>query len=980
MTEFLHTVAAHYFLPLLRSGRGAAACLEVTDWMFVFPNRRAGLFFNYYLGKLNDDKPLLSPQCTTIGDLFSLFSDLRVADRTELLFRLFRVYNQVRYKGNVPTDASKFENFIFWGEMMLRDFDEVDKYLVDAEKLFHNVRDIKEIEEEFSGLEEEQLKALRTFWTNVNPASMQAGSAKESFTQTWSILFEVYDSFRKQLRSEGLAYEGMRQRDVVEHQLPLQPETMLQHLPRKIVLVGITAINQAERELLLWLKKNDRLECCWDYADANVQDLSFVRSNLRDFGNALSDNEAQAGIIPVGQKRLYRMAVPSGVGQATEAARVLNQWDAASSIESAVVLSDEHLLSPLIYNIPAKHAPYNVTMGCSLRTTPVATLVDQLIFLQNNARLGRDRRLTFFYKAVLPLLSHSFLLELSADDCTQLHSRINAETLYQVPQTYLTECQNPLFDLIFRHEQPIPYLHQVLHYLLNQFESDTNHVLDRECLISYLQMLDVLQDEIRSSGMTGLDDSALFHLILKLGQGLSVSYSGEPMKGLQVMGVLETRALDFRRMVVLSMNEGVVPAKPSQNSFIPRTLREAFGLPTQIYKDLVFAYHFYRMISRAEEVVFIYDSRATGMQTGEQSRYLLQMQYLDDVRFVELTPSSNIITHAPEPIIIDKTPDVRVRLNEFLSGGNRRLSASSLKTFIDCPLQFYFAHVCHLSLDDELEDEMGNAKFGDIVHHSLQNFYEPYVGKEVSRQVLQQVLDDKVALPELVKRTYQSEMGTAPDTGYDQLICSLVANNVRSILQHDLDAVAPFYYLASECRGSWDYEVDPGLTVRLTAVYDRMDIRTASDASRCLRVVDYKTGGYKSNGWLKCRVPDITALFESGSKLSKEAFQVLFYCLMLGEGQPDNLRQMHLLPATANNQYQHLEGHLYFSRLFLKADEENKTLVQDNFEDVRPEVEHQVKDLLRTIFGPEPFRQCDDEHTCTHCKFIQICNKTKQNE
>ena len=991
MTEFLYTVANHYFKPLLLSGKGASANLELTDWLFIFPSRRAGMFFCKYLCDLNDNKPLLAPRCQTIGDLFGLFSDYRVATRTELLFRLYKVYNKVRTKGNATVEAERFEDFIFWGEMILRDFDEADKYLVPADKLFHNIRDLKRIDEELGGLDEKTIEIVKSFWRNVSADDLKPGKAKESFTQTWAILYEVYSLFRQELRKERLAYEGMRQRDVAECLGMSDMSERLKQLPSHIVLVGITAINEAERQLLKWLQKQGVLECCWDYASEQVQGLPFVQDNLTDFPNALSVKECRMGIVPVAEQKMSRMAVSSGTGQAAEAAYVLQQWSTEDLIHTAVVLPDEHLLDSMLYHLPEEYTDYNVTMGYALKSTPVASLVESLIFLQNNMREASHGRVTYYYKAVLPLLSHSFMLALAMDDCVALSREINKQSLYQVPQEMLQG--NELLQLIFRYDKPLPYLKSVLQYFLQAFKpqegeeqddplaenAPDRHILNRECLIAYLQVLDDTEAQMQDAGMSHLDDMAQYHLVRRLAQSQSVSFSGEPMRGLQIMGVLETRAIDFDRIVVLSMNEGVVPAKPSHNSFIPHSLRQAFGLPTQIYKDQIFAYHFYRLISRAHELVFLYDSRTDGLQTGEQSRYLMQLELLYRAKIAQMQMHSAIIKTEVPVVEIPKTPDIVSSLDRFRAGGDLFLSATNLKTYISCPLQFYLAHVRQLSTDDEMEEEMDDAVFGDILHGALRAFYEQMEGKTVMADVLHRAIDNNEYISRLVQEEYQRHYKCKPESGYQQLVCSLILTNVKSILKHDC-SVTPFHYLIGEGKCTLQYRINDSLTVNLKAVYDRLDIVRRQDGTSTLRVVDYKTGNPDG----KVQTGPIDQIFAQDSKCSREAFQVLLYCLML-EYLDDNERdRLHLLPLTPDNVYQHLSPNLYFSRQFLNENEESHTQVlegEDDFELSRKEVEQQMKQLIEQIFDPTiPFRQTENEKNCKFCKFIAICNKNINDE
>ncbi len=988
MAEFLYTVANHYFGSLLQSNAGKKDYTQLTDWMFVFPNRRAGLFFKQYLCNLNGNRPLLSPQCLSIGDLFSILAEVKVVDRTVLLFRLYKVYQQVRSKGAKEFEAEKFEDFIFWGEMLLRDFDEVDKYLVPADLLFRNVRDLKQIDEEFGELDEETLAIIRTFWSNVNPKYGKDKDAKANFEQTWAILYEVYSTFRNALRKEGLAYEGMRQRMVVES-LPFEDtEVLKRRLPKHIVLVGITAINKAERTLLLWLKKEGLLECCWDYASESIQNLSFVKENLADFGNALTPEECNDGIVPTSQKLLKRISVPSGVGQANSAADILQQWAEQEAFHTAVVLPDEHLLYPMLYSLPNSYTEYNVTMGYSLMSTPVASLVEALIFLQRNISISQKGEMSFFYKAVLPILSHSFLLELEMEACAELSKEITRKSLFRVPQSMLAG--STLFRLIFRKESAISYLQSILQYFLKAFRpseeevdglpeeglAHDRYILNRECIIGYLQVIDQVARELKEADMEQMDDYSLFHLISRLAQGQSISFSGEPMKGLQIMGVLETRAIDFDRIVILSMNEGVVPAKASANSFIPHSLRQAFGLPTQTHKDSIFAYHFYRLIGRAREVVFLYDSRTDGMQTGEQSRYLLQLQYLYGAKMENDVPHDKIVKQANRPIAVQKDKDVLAQLERFKAGGDRRLSATNLKTYISCPLQFYFAHVRGLDVADEMEEELADSAFGDILHRTLMEFYKRLEGQIVLDDVLRKALDHPDFLLQMVMQEYQRQFNCAPETGYQLLICSLIDANVRSVLEHDRE-MTPFRYLAGESQCTICYPVNPSLSVNLKAVYDRLDIVPNPDHTSTLRIVDYKTGDPRD----KIKVKDIENIVGPDSTCSKEAFQVLLYCLMLEYiGQKDR-QAMHLYPVTSENVYQQVQPNLYFTRLFLNQDEENDTIVQQRFAECKQTVQEQVNLLIEEIFNPEvAFAQTEKEKNCKYCKFLKICNKNTKDD
>ncbi|MBP5213545.1 MAG: PD-(D/E)XK nuclease family protein [Bacteroidales bacterium] len=1017
MTQFLQTVAHHYFNPLPRKADGAVDYLRIADYMFVFPSRRSGLFFFQYLNELNQKQPMLAPQMVTIGDLFSLFSDIRVASRTELLFRLFRIYKEVKAE-KMPEGKQRdesFEEFIFWGEMLLRDFDDVDKYLADARDVFLNVRDIKEIDERFKGFDEEFLKALRTFWSNVKPWETEHKPMKEAFVQTWEILYDVYSRFRSSLRKEGLAYEGMLQRTVVEQLKPGGLQEQLEALPARMVLVGITAINGAERELLKILQKTGKIEFCWDYGDERVRNFPFVRANLKDFPNALTPEEERAGFVPDGEKRIVQMAVPSAVGQAAEASAFLRQWVGAASwtqeqaIQTAVVLPDEKLLNAVLYAIPSDFGDYNVTMGYGLRSTSASALIDAIIYLQNNyfRRPGSDQG-TFWYKAVLPLLSHAYLLHLEPETCANLHAFISRNGLFQVPEDKLNiNCNTAALQHIFRPvdtvSETVSYLEGILktlYFALKDENRPEAFALDRECLLHYLTLLDTLQKQVADAGVTDLHRNTFLHLLQKLAGGESVSFSGEPLSGLQVMGVLETRAVDFERIVMLSMNEGTIPAKPVQNTFIPNSLREAFGLPTQNYRDDVYAYHFYRLLARAREAVFLYDCRADGMQSGEPSRYLLQLKYLSDAKIEIRTPAAPISSEDPYVVSVRKDEQVMQKLSRFLKGGPKSLSASNLKTYLACPLEFYLAFVEGLDVSDELEDEMDDSRFGTILHATLERFYNRFEGQWVMDDALKKALDDGEELRRMVAELYNENNGDPGRSGYQQLVCELILSNVRSVLSHDRQ-VTPFRYLKSESRFNITYRVSDALEVNLKAIYDRLDIVRDKQGIESLRVVDYKTGNPKRGNSNKLQVGGIMQAFQDKGSCSKEAFQVMFYSLMLSLLSKEQMSALHLSSDELFGTLK-VQPHLYFTREFVQEKDSTRTCLhyrpgegdeaygnlngEEDMTDFGRYIQafgDGLKKLIQEIFDPvTDFRQTADEQNCNYCKFRSICAKTntKQNE
>ncbi len=1046
MTEFLQTVARHYFDPLPLTTEGSVDYLQIADSMFVFPNRRAGLFFSKYLNDLNGQRPLIAPSMQTIGDLFGLFSQLRVPGRTALLFRLYHAYIEVKQQ-KLPagqTVTEDFGDFVYWGEMLMRDFDDVDKYLADARQVFYNVRDYKDLNQVFGGLDEETLAVLRTFWRNIGLESVDGYPAKESFVQTWSIMYDVYSAFRQALNAEGLAYEGMRQRDVVERIQAGDPtlERCLDELPGRVVFVGITAIDEAERRLLTWLKEKGRAEFCWDYGDPRTRDFDFVRDNLRSFPNALTDEEMQAGVVSDADRQMTRMAVPSSVGQTAEASVILRGWSGMDALHTAVILPDEKLLSPMLHAIPAEYDDYNVTMGYSLKSTQTAALIDAVIALQNACSIRQDgSEPSFYYKAVLPILAHSYLTHLEPDRCADLRNQILGRQLYQVPMSKMAGC--PMLQAIFRPVEGIAETVAYLDHLLSSLyaalrengeegdsvkdpgkkglqteeketqeqeeEKQEPYALDLECLNTYRDLLRQLADEVEAAHMEGaLDRNTLLHLLQKLAQGQTVSFSGEPVAGLQIMGVLETRALDFERIVILSMNEGTVPAKPTQSSFIPNTLRVAFGLPTQQHRDDIYAYHFFRLIARAREIHFLYDCRTEGMQSGEQSRYLMQLQYLSEgAHLVDRSPEVTVLSEEPYEVTVVKDNVVMDKLRAFTRGDTGRyITASNLKTYISCPLRFYLSAVEHLDVSDELNEEVADNAFGTILHGTLQSYYNHYVGHTVERRDLQEVLDHPNSLLADIRSLYDRQQGGGQQNlGYRELVCGIILDSVCGVLRHDL-AVAPFRYVTSEGKYTLTYTTPTGLAVNVKGYYDRLDVVMAQDGSgqESLRIVDYKTGSprYGSNK-SRTLVTDLETACRDGGGCAPDAMQVLMYCLMLERMDDTALQGLSLTRADLQRLAGRIEPHLYYTRSFLSGREgEAETVIRcrqipvgadgqpsgpgedrpiRRFDDIRDDFERVFGAMIDEIFDPAvPFRQTGKAENCTNCTFLNICGKTKGND
>lgn len=1012
MKEFLKSVADHY-KTLVKKQDGSMNCLGLADYLFVFPNHRSSLFFNLYLME-GMDKPFFAPNMTTISELFPKLAEknkLKLLDRIELLFLLYEVYVEVSHSNE------SFDKFMFWGEMILSDFNDVDKYLVDARLLFENLRDLKQIDEEFFGFEEEQIKIIKTFWKNFSQEPKD-DTAKKVFLQLWEIMYPLYETFKERLFERDSAYDGMQQRLLIEElktqnndtDIIKERERLERLLGKKVIFVGLTAVSKTEIELMQHLQKLNMTEFCWDYADSRLNDPNshasyFRHSTIETFPNAINDDELKTGLVSDNEREIEVIEVPSGVGQTVQASKKLREWKAlgiinpqerdksksTNAFHTAIVLPDEKMLLPMLYSINEDFEPFNVTMGYSLKSTTIATFIDNIALLQGsilNNDLGEP---TYYYKYVLPLLNSNYLLNMTDNKAHEIANYIVKNNKYRVPESQFKG--NQLLEAVFQQckegKECTKYLSRILLILARKAEEELEQRhkarqeeseslfgeiekeervqsifsdVEREFLFTYINLLRSFDQKLNKFNWP-INCATFFTLLHKLSQSESVAFSGEPLSGLQVMGVLETRDVDFENLIILSMNEGVFPAKPQTNSFVPLNLRHAFGMPTQQHRDAVFAYHFYRLISRAKRVTLIYDSRSDGMQSGEPSRYIKQLTYLYGIVPKNMTVHYDISVEDNKPIEIVKDQDVMDRLSECIVGkGERKLSATALKYYLTCPLRFYFEFVEGLREEDEIEEGIDDKTFGSILHSAMESIYSDYKGRTVSVSNIDNVLKDENYLRSVIEKAFSKLMGIDSVTGYLSLVEDILLTYVKDILTHDR-LLCPFEYINSEKRDTKVYTANSGskeLKVRIVAVYDRID----QVSNGILRIVDYKTSrSTKGYGKSKLIVPDIKEIFgEQAAECSDEAFQVMLYCLLYNSP--------------------HVSPNLYFIRDFHKDPSIDTTLQLgknqpiDNFNIYRDDFKTAFDNLLFDIFNPYiSFKQCDDEHHCQYCPFKEICKR-----
>lgn len=896
------------------------------------------------------------------------------ADKIQMLFRLYELYKQR------SGSSESFDEFIYWGEMLLNDFDDIDKYMVDARMLFRNVSDLKSLDDDFNYLSPEQVQAIRSFWSSFYPKGDSPN--QQHFLELWEILYDLYAGLRTSLVKDGCGYDGMIFREVVEQ---LEKEPMSDFPFDQVVFVGLNALSVSEERLLLALQKKGVADFYWDYVGPWVTDPDnkasfFLERNLRLFPSRMQLPATE----PV-QAEIRVMGVPSAIGQAKQVYPILQaladeqQLTDESALRTAIVLPDEHLLVPVLNAIPEAIQHINVTMGYPLAGTPVAALMEYILTLQKNIRYI-DRVPVFYFRDVLPILNHQYVMAAAPEEVSQLVKDMTAGNRIYVHAADLNrhELLSILFTPVQNTEELSDYLIHVLEALnaclrnnrpnpddeeMISDSTQTTADIEQEFIFHYFATVNRMKEVMREAKIEMRLDT-YFRLLKRMTDLITIPFEGEPLSGLQIMGVLETRALDFDRLIILSMNEGIFPLKKAANSFIPYNLRRGFGLPTYEHQDSVWAYHFYRLIRRAKQVTLLYDTRTTGLQTGEVSRFVHQLRYHYQYPLIDELVVYDVASSAVPPISVQKTAEVEKLLSDFLSGGPRALSASAINTYLDCPLKFYFSVLEQIQEEDEITETVERDVFGSILHKVMEDLYAPFKGKLVTADLLKLLRKDQPLLTGTIARAFAELFFKSPVVrplvGENFLTGEMIRKYAEKILEQDA-RFTPFHYIESEKKVRVNLALGDGKVVQLKGFIDRVDA-----LDRVLRIVDYKTG----NG--KLVFDSIDGLFDKEVKdRPKAVMQVFLYAWMYQQ-----LSEYTGMPIQPAIYYLRTLFQRSFNPVVEQKKGRGKADKVNSFQEFAADFEDKLRQCLDEIFNLDiPFTQTETGKACAYCSFRGLCGK-----
>ena len=962
----------NYFLEQVARQLHMAYGENLNRHCLVFPNRRAGVFLMKHLAG-ESGKPLWAPRTLTINELFSGCSGLQVASAERLVFELYKIYRVIA--GSNET----FDNFYFWGEMLLNDFDEIDKHMIDAEAVFTNISDLHRIDEMFGGLTEEQMAIIRQFINNFRAGS--ESDQKRDFEFTWSVLWPLYRDFGKSLRANGLAYEGMIFREVVAAvDGDILPEMLSAY--EHYHFIGFNALNKCEKRLMKYLKTAGRSHFYWDYRESpfyrhDPGSTRFIEQNIMEFGQELDSGEPVAGVnepvAGIDSPQIRIIDFPSDAGQSKMLPALLREMISSSDNEelhrTAVILADENLLPSVISSIPSEIRDINITMGYPFSMTSVYALLRALLDLQERPYRYGDSWL-IDHRKVMSVITNPLAARVAEEEVTSMVSLLTERNLTLVPVS-LFEDGSFLASLIRVSDDAVSLCKHLYDALMSissaidvkrkaDDESQPADPLTPEFLFRAGNVLNRLEPLLSDPSVV-ITREMFIRLADRIFREIKVPFRGEPLKGLQVMGMLESRALDFDNIIMLSANEGILPKATRSSSYIPYSLREAFGLPTITHNDYIYSYYFTRLLSRVRNICFIYNSSSEGMRTGEMSRFLLRYKYSGSFEpqfrsaFLRMSQRTGVPESHPRT-----TSDAEILERKYLSGESANpLSPSAINTWLNCRMKFYYSYVCGIREPDRITTGIDPARFGTILHEVVSRVYEPYKNQVVTADVVKLLKRRHEAGSQVINEVLDQFWygGTKiPVTGTGLITADIATMFLGRVLDIDQSQV-PFTIVELEESFSKEMELiyeGAKRKLMLGGKIDRIDEREG-----IRRLIDYKTG--KS----ELTIASLDELFDTESGKTNDAVvQTMIYCVVMSGRQG----------------YDKLRPVIYGLRSPGSAGFDDRIKVGGEFLDDFVKIEDSFRTLLTTtvsdMFNKEvPFTMTKIRDRCKYCSYKNMCQR-----
>lgn len=926
----------------------------------VFPNKRASLFMNMHLVHFSD-RPIWSPTYITISDLFRHHSQLHVGDSIKLICDLHKSYNICTGK------EETLDTFYGWGQLMLADFDDIDKNMADASKVFSNVKNIHEFDN-ISYLTDSQKATLQRFFSNFSED--QNTKLKHKFIELWSHFENIYNDYNQRLTQQGIAYEGALYRQVIDNEdIPFEFE--------HYIFVGFNVLQKVEQKLFSLLKKQGKAMFYWDFDNYYMEDESkeaghFIRQYLDMFPNELENDDTELYQQFKQTKDISYLSAPTENLQARYITEWLRQNDRMKAgTKTAIVMCDENILQTVIHCIPPEVDKINITTGYPLAQSPIVSLVSQLIRLQTSGHIFNTSKYRLQY--VKRILRHPYMMYVSSKVDKLMSSLKNNRQYF--PTREMMSIDEGL-TLVFKDvEGDTTNLH-ITQWLLSIIQrigksgSNSDDAFFHESVFRMYTLLNRVAGLIESGDLLA-NITTYERLITQLIQSTSIPFHGEPAEGIQIMGVLETRNLDFDHILVLSCNEGNMPKGVNNSSFIPYSIREAYGLTTIQHKVAIYAYYFHRLLQRATDITLTYNNAPDGMSTGEMSRFMLQMLVESGQHIQRFSMLSGQTTKAYKTSEISKSNDVMKILYDM-----DEISPTAINRYLRCQLQFYYNMIAGLK-EPEAEEDMDNRMFGNIFHRSAELIYT-HLGSEqktITATEIDSFMKEKGNIKKIVDQAFNEEVfklkdeKTAPEYNGLQLINKEVIIKYLNKLLHIDEKLTPFSIKALEKKVNTNitFETTQGAqTLKIGGYIDRLDEITDAAGMHRIRVVDYKTGEPAD-----AHPKDVKDIFiqENLAKQHKDYYlQTFLYATIVSNHKELNKNTFPVSPAL-----------LFIQQSANASFDPTLLLSKDKITDIAKytsDFMNNLKQVLADIYNEElSFKPTDDTSRCTYCPYKKLCGR-----
>lgn len=969
------------------------------------------LFFRHYLSQIAS-RPIFAPECSTVNDFFArLVSEgYKLADHTTLQFELYEAYREVY------PEAESFDAFLYWGGIILKDFDQVDRHLIPARALYANVYDYKELTEELDYLSDDLKALIEQFWGKFRdmPQEHRGGGEQDKsvmrakFLEFWNRLYPLYEAFGKRLREQGVLYEGALYREVAAEAVDVVDKLAE---GGRIVFVGLFYLTESEEKLFRQIRRRDIGEFCWD------RQVCIVQDEQHPAYKRLQRNIEMLGQVEIETSPAHQRSLPacinlvkcsSSVAQVKALPNILEMLGVAAeelnTPSTAILLADESLLLPTVSSIPTSFSGINISLGYPLSQAPVAIFIDHWMRLLESERFIQARQ-TYPYDMLIGLLSTRLLrehaprlLELTEEMkrgkryyvcLDDYQERMQALGVAEICQTllpnslertglHLLDALTRLLRDLLPQQLPEELEHDEPDEVSVEVAEETLSDLDIEFIYHYLNLINRLRSQLERYEHL-IDLHTAIQLLKGLIEGVNIPFEGNPLKGLQIMGLLEARGIHCAHLIYLSAEEGKLPKPAISSTLIPLTLRQGYGLPTPQDLETAAAYNFYQSIARAETLTLLYGTEGGAGSSAEPSRYIPQLRYLYGVETRTFTLSISAEQQVGIPPTVEKVGRAWELLEEYRTG--RELSPSTLSIYAACPLRFYYEQIERLQSPETPSLLLQANEFGTIVHNVMQELYLKYEGgRVVSREVIAGLLDQSQAayLQTLVERFYRELILPASARRSElsrlaKIYCELILAQVKTVLHYDL-SLAPFTYHAGELRLHLPMKLSDGRQVRFKGTIDRIDEREG-----CVRVVDYKTGS------AELKLTDWEELFSSEGRY-KAIAQTLVYCELLSRGHADAGDK-----ALSGLGHRAISPHIYHLPSMSKAGKAYNSIVSapelgddairtkaqpmQSYEESRPLFVEELTQTLEELFSPDVPFVAQPGKGCTYCPFLLSCGK-----